>query len=95
MASAGIMRAYLINPCNMYFTLDRKVRRFLETALKIYNVANEKIEYAIGFVSQFDMKKLANEVLDTLFEYIINRTYFSLIKITHYIFFLEYMLYLL
>lgn len=74
MASAGIMRAYLINPCNMYFTLDRKVRRFLETALKIYNVPNEKIEYAIGFVSQFDMKKLANEVLDTLFEYIINRT---------------------
>ena len=48
MASAGIMRAYLINPCTMYFTMDRKVKRYLETALKIYNVPNDKIEYVIN-----------------------------------------------
>lgn len=74
MASAGIMRGYIINPCNMYFTIDRKVKRFLETALRIYEVPKEKIEYAINFVSQFDMATLANHVLDTLFEYIISRT---------------------
>lgn len=74
MASAGIMRAYLINPCTMYFTMDRKVKRYLETALKIYNVPNDKIEYAINFINQFDMVKLAKEVLDTLYLYIISRT---------------------
>lgn len=74
MASAGIMRAYLINPCTMYFTMDRKVKRYLETALKIYNVPNDKIEYVINFINQFDMVKLAKEVLDTLYLYIISRT---------------------
>lgn len=74
MASAGIMRSYIINPCNMYFTIDRKVERFLQTALRIYKVPEEKIEESIEFMNQFNMEELAKEVLDTLFEYIINRT---------------------
>ena len=74
MASAGIMRGYLINPCTMYFTMDRKVERFLQTSLRIYKVPEEKIIEVIKFVNLFDMKKLSNEVLDTLYEYIINRT---------------------
>ena len=73
-ASAGIMRGYIINPCNMYFTIERKIAKFLETSLKIYEVPHEKINEAISFVNQFDMKSLAKEVLDTLFEYISNRT---------------------
>jgi len=73
-ACAGIMRGFIINPCNMYFTMDRKVRRFIKTTLKIYEVPKEKIEETIKFVESFDMKKLAKEVIDTLYEYIINRT---------------------
>lgn len=73
-ASAGIMRGFIINPCNMYFTMDRKITRFIKTTLKIYEVPKEKIEEIINFVKQFDMKKLAQEVLETLFDYIINRT---------------------
>lgn len=74
MASAGIMRGYIINPCTMYFTMDRKVERFLQTSLRIYKVPEEKIEEVMNFINSFDMKKLAEEVLDTLYEYIINRT---------------------
>lgn len=73
-ASAGIMRGYIINPCTMYFTMDRKVRRFIETTCKIYEVSKDKIEDTINFISQFDMKKCANLVLNTLFEYISDRT---------------------
>ena len=58
----------------MYFTIDRKIAKFLETSLKIYDVSKEKICEAISFLNQFDMKSLAKEVLDTLFEYISNRT---------------------
>ena len=72
-ASAGIMRGFIINPCNMYFTMYRKVERFLQTSLRIYKVPEEKIEEVLKFINSFDMKKLANEVLDTLYEYIINR----------------------
>lgn len=73
-ACAGIMRGFIVNPCNMYFTMDRKVKRFLKTTLKIYEVPKEKIEETIKFVESFNMEKLAKEVLDSLFEYIINRT---------------------
>ena len=73
-ACAGIVRGFIIYPCNMYFTMDRKVSRLLKTILKIYEVPKERIEETIKFVNQFDMKNLAKEVLDTLFEYIINRT---------------------
>ncbi len=74
MASAGIMRSYIINPCNMYFTIDRKVERFLQATLRVYRVPEEKIEETISYITQFNMKEFAKEVLDTLFEYIINRT---------------------
>ena len=73
-ACAGNMRGFIINPCNMYFTMDRKVRRFIKTTLKIYEVPKDKIEETIKFVESFDMKKLAKKVIDTLYEYIINRT---------------------
>ena len=73
-ACAGIMRGFIINPCNMYFTMDRKVRRFIKTTLKIYEVPKDIIVETIMFVESFDMKKFAKEVIDTLYEYIINRT---------------------
>ena len=74
MASAGIMRGYIINPCTMYFTMDRKIERFLQTSLRIYKVPEDKIEDVTKFIKQFNMEELAKEVLNTLYEYIINRT---------------------
>lgn len=73
-ACSGIVRGFIINPCNIYFTMDRKVTRFLRTVLKIYEVPKEKIEETFDFVKQFDMKVLAKEVLDSLFDYLISNT---------------------
>ena len=73
-ASAGIMRGYLTVPCDMYFTMDRKIERFLQTSLRIYKVPEERIEEVVNFISEFNMEELANQVLSTLYEYIINRT---------------------
>lgn len=73
-ACSGIVRGFIINPCNIYFTMDRKVTRFLRTVLKIYEVPKEKIEETIDFVKHFDMKVLAKEVLDSLFDYLISNT---------------------
>lgn len=73
-ATAGIMRGFITNPCNMYFTMDRKIKRFLKTILKIYEVPKEKIQEVITFIESFEMPKLANEVINTLYDYIIKRT---------------------
>ena len=72
-ASAGIMRGYLSIPCDMYFTMKRKVRKFLETTFKIYDVPKEKIEDAIEFVSKFDFNEISLNVINNLFKYLESR----------------------
>lgn len=67
-ASAGIMRNFLTVPCNMYFTMDRKISRFLETTLKIYDIPKEKIKEIDTFVSQFDFEKIAQEMIQHTLE---------------------------
>ena len=73
-AAAGIMRGFIINPCNMYFTIDRKVNRFIKTLLKIFEVPKEEVEDIIKKIEKFNMKEYSKEVVDTLYEYISNRT---------------------
>lgn len=73
-ATAGIMRGFIINPSTMYFTIDRKVNRFIKTILKIYEVPKEKIDEVIKTIEQFKMKDYAKEVISTLYEYISTRT---------------------
>ena len=41
-ASTGMMRSFVAVPCDMYFTVERKIARFLECALKLYNVPSER-----------------------------------------------------
>ena len=41
-ASTGMMRSFVAVPCDMYFTVERKIARFLECALKLYNVLPER-----------------------------------------------------
>ena len=73
-ATAGIMRGFITVPCDMYFTMERKIRRFLETTFRIYKLSDEEIEEIINFVSQFKFQDLANELLNSLFVYLKNRT---------------------
>ena len=41
-ASTGMMRSFVAVPCDMYFTVERKIARFLECALKLYNLLPER-----------------------------------------------------
>lgn len=67
-ASGGIMRGFLSIPCDMYFTMDRKVKRFLETTFKLYDVPKEKIQETIDFVSKFDFEAIAKQTIDSMLE---------------------------
>lgn len=69
-ASGGIMRGFMTVPCDMYFTMERKVKRFLESTFLVYRVPDEKINEAIEFVSQFDFEKLAAETIDGMLAYL-------------------------
>lgn len=65
-ATGGIIRGFMSVPCDMYFTMERKVRRYLETAFLVYKIPEKRIQEAITFVSQIDFKTAAPQVVDFL-----------------------------
>lgn len=67
-ASGGIMRGFMTVPCDRYFTMERKIAAFLETTLLVYEVPREKINEAISFVSQFDYKQIASDLIQSMLE---------------------------
>mgnify|MGYP007009176789 CR=1 FL=1 len=48
--TAGIMRGYMAKKCDKYFTLEKKIQRFLEMSLTSYRVPLEEQKKAIGVV---------------------------------------------
>ncbi|MBQ8164076.1 MAG: TetR/AcrR family transcriptional regulator [Clostridia bacterium] len=73
LASGGIMRSFLTVPCDRYFTMERKIKRFLETTFLVYEVPKEKIQETIEFVSQFDYTMMAQSTINSMLEYLENR----------------------
>ena len=65
-ATGGIIRGFMSVPCDMYFTMDTKVARYLETSFRVYKVPQEKTQEAIQFVSRFDFAQIAHNVIDSL-----------------------------
>ena len=70
LATAGIMRNYMTRPCGIYFTMDRKVRSFLENTLLLYEIPRKKIEEAIKFVEDFDWNNIADSVIKNMLAYL-------------------------
>lgn len=65
--SAGMMRAFMQKKCDMYFTLQKKIERFLNMSLAIYSVPKSEIEKTIGIVKASDIEKTAKRVMAELF----------------------------
>ncbi len=74
LASGGIMRSFLTVPCDRYFTMERKVRRFLETTFLVYEVPKSKIAETIEFVLQLDYPTLAQQTIDNMLKYLESKT---------------------
>lgn len=65
--SAGIMRSYMARKCDKYFTLKRKLKRFLDMSLRAYNVPENERESVIEYVEGMDICATANMVMQKLF----------------------------
>ena len=65
--SAGIMRSYMARKCDCYFTLNKKLQRFLSMSLSAYNVPEEKQQAVISKVLQMDIISVTNLVMQNLF----------------------------
>lgn len=65
--TSGVMRGYMAKKCDCYFTLERKLRRFLEITLSTYRVPFEKQEAIISQILSMDITSIANSVMQRLF----------------------------
>ena len=66
--SAGIMRGYMSRPCDKYFTIEKKLERFIRMSLSAYNVPKEEQDKAVAYVLESDIISTANAVMRILFE---------------------------
>ena len=76
--TAGLMRGYMANPCTEDFTLEQKLNTFLTLALRCYKVPEEEIDKVLAYIAGLDMRKLAQLVMEDLFEKLAMRYEFSL-----------------
>lgn len=68
-AAGSVMWGFMTVPCDLYFTMERKVRRFIECTFHIFQVREEKSEDAIAFVSRFDYPMLARRTIDSMMDH--------------------------
>lgn len=69
-ATGGIVRSFMARPCDMYFTMDRKVRWFLETTFRVFQTPDEKIQEARAFVQQFAFADVAQDIIAQMMQYL-------------------------
>lgn len=62
-ATGGIMRGFMAKRCNLYFTMEQKVYRFLHCCLRLYCVPESEIEAAIKTVGTLDLQKKAEHLI--------------------------------
>lgn len=66
--SSGIMRNYMAKKCNQYFTLEKKLERFITMSFKAYNVPQKEIDEALAYVLNLDIKAISTKIMYALFE---------------------------
>ena len=62
-ASGSIMRGFMSVPCDVYFTMEAKVSRFLDCSLKLYDVPKEKRAAITAAVLQMDLHTMASGII--------------------------------
>lgn len=64
-ASASMIRGYMAVPCDMYFTIEDKIHRFLECALKLYNVEKDERERLISETLAMNLGEVAKSLVES------------------------------
>lgn len=73
-AAGGIMRSFMTVPADMFFTMDMKVRSFLQSTLRVFGIPEEKISEATELVGRFDFGRIADEVIGNMLAFFESKT---------------------
>ena len=67
-ATGGIMRSFIAVPCDRYFTLDRKIDKFIEYVLLLFRIPAEESAKVKELAKQVDYAMAVEEVKSKLIE---------------------------
>ena len=76
--SAGIMRGYMARPCDDVLTLEKKLVCFLSMSLRAYKVPEDEIHRVLAFMTELDIRAVAQQVMHQLFNALAMRFEFPL-----------------
>ena len=76
--SAGIMRGYMARPCDDVLTLEKKLVCFLSMSLRAYKVPEDEIHRVLAFMTELDIRDVAQQVMHQLFNALAMRFEFTL-----------------
>lgn len=76
--SAGIMRGYMARPCDDVLTLEKKLVCFLSMSLRAYKVPEDEIHRVLAFMTELDIRAVAQQVMYQLFNALAMRFEFTL-----------------
>ena len=76
--SAGIMRGYMARPCDDVLTLEKKLVCFLSMSLRAYRVPEDEIHRVLAFMTELDIRAVAQQVMHQLFSALAMRFEFTL-----------------
>lgn len=76
--SAGIMRGYMARPCDDVLTLEKKLVCFLSMSLRAYKVPEDEIHRVLAFMTELDIRVVAQQVMHQLFSALAMRFEFTL-----------------
>lgn len=62
-ASASVTRGFMARPCDLYFTMERKLRRYLSCCFRIYKVPQEVYAPVIEAALRRDLKSDAEKII--------------------------------
>lgn len=63
LASSGITRSFMARPCDVYFTIEAKLRRYLSCCLTLYHIPEEKQQHAIDTILNMNLRAIAENVI--------------------------------
>ncbi len=76
--TSGIMRGYMARPCDKYFTLEKKLERFLRMSLGAYSVPAEEQDAVLEYIMKTDIRKTADYIMQELFKALAMKFEFTL-----------------
>ena len=65
--TSGIMRGFMARQCDMYFTLDKKLSRFLRMTFDVFSVPEKVQQKALEYLAGLDIRKIAGDVTQRMF----------------------------